>query len=70
MMENLCRGFGLGLEDAYNRVKWRERFKSWKEVSDHLEKRKMLTIMKGRSMLKNISIKNGSVYKKRTFLTP
>ena len=39
MMENLCRGFGLGLEDAYDRVKW-------KEVSDPLEKGKMLTIVK------------------------
>ena len=27
MMENLCRGLGLDLEDAYDRVKWRERVK-------------------------------------------
>ena len=44
MMENLCRGLGLVLEDGYDRVKWRER--SWKEVSDPLEKGKMLTIIK------------------------
>ena len=30
MMENLICGFGLGLEDAYDRVKWRERVRSWK----------------------------------------
>ena len=36
MMENLCNGLGLGLEDAYDRVKWRERVRSWKEVSDLL----------------------------------
>ena len=33
MMENLCRGFGLDLEDAYDRVKWREKVRSGKEVS-------------------------------------
>ena len=38
MMENLCRWFGLDLEDAYDRVKWREGLRSWKEVSDPLEK--------------------------------
>ena len=42
MMENFCRG----LEDGYDRVKWRERIRSWKEVSDPLEKGKMLTIIK------------------------
>ena len=46
MMENLCRGLGLVLKDGYDRVKWRERFRSWKEVSDPLEKGKMLTIIK------------------------
>ena len=46
MMENLCHKFGLDLEDAYDRVKWREKFRSWKEVSDPFEKGKMLTIMK------------------------
>ena len=44
MMENLCRGLGLVLEDGYDRVKWRDRVRSWKEVSDPLEK--MLTILK------------------------
>ena len=47
MIENLCRGLGLVLEDGYDRVKWRERIRSWKEVSDPLEKGKMLTIIKG-----------------------
>ena len=42
MMENLCRGLGLDLEDAYDMVKWRERVRSWKEVSDSLEEGKML----------------------------
>ena len=28
MIENLCRGLGLDLEDAYDRVKWRETIKS------------------------------------------
>ena len=46
MMENLCHGLGLVLEDGYDRVKWRERVRSWKEVSDPLEKGKMLTIIK------------------------
>ena len=46
MMENLCRGLGLVLKDDYDRVKWRERVRSWKEVSDLLEKGKMLTIIK------------------------
>ena len=46
MMENLCRGLGLVLEDGYDRVKWRKRVRSWREVSDPLEKGKMLTIMK------------------------
>ena len=46
MMENLCRGHGLVLEDGYDRVKWRERIRSWKEVSDPLEKGKMLTIIR------------------------
>ena len=46
MMKNLCLGFGLDLEDAHDRVKWRERVRSWKEVSDPLEKGKMLTIIK------------------------
>ena len=46
MMENLCRGLGLVLEGGYDRVKWRERIRSWKEVSDPLEKGKMLTIIK------------------------
>ena len=46
MMENLCRGLGLVLKDGYDRVKWRERVRSWKEVSDPLKKGKMLTIIK------------------------
>ena len=46
MMENLCRGLGLVFEDWYAKVKWRERIRSWKEVSDLLEKGKMLTIIK------------------------
>ena len=46
MMENLCRGPGLVFEDCYDRVIWRERVGSWKEVSDPLEKGKMLTIIK------------------------
>ena len=45
MMENLCRGLGLVLEDGYNRVKWKERVRSWKEVSDPLEKGKMMMVM-------------------------
>ena len=36
MMENLCCGLGLVLKDGYDRVKWRERVRSWKEVSDPL----------------------------------
>ena len=28
MMENLCRRFGLDLEDAYDRLKWRETVRS------------------------------------------
>ena len=35
----------MGRKDAYDRVKWRERVRSWKEVSDLLEKGKMLTII-------------------------
>ena len=46
MMEKLCRGLGLVFENAYDRVKCRERVRSWKEVSDFLEKEKMLTIIK------------------------
>ena len=46
MMENVCRGFGLVIEDGYDRVKWKKRVRSWKEVSDPLEKGKMLTIIK------------------------
>ena len=46
IMGNLCRGLGLGLEAAYDRVKWRERISSWKEVNDPLEKGIMLTIIK------------------------
>ena len=46
MMENLCRGLGLNLGNFYNRVKWKERVRSWKEVSDLLEKGMMLTIIK------------------------
>ena len=46
MMENLCRGLELLLENSYNRVKWREKVRSWKEVSELLEKGKMLTIIK------------------------
>ena len=46
MMENLCRRFNLDLENAYDRVKWRERVRSKKEVSEPLEKGKMLTIIK------------------------
>ena len=43
MMGNLCRGFGLDFEDAYDMVKYRERVRLWKKVSDLLEKVKMLT---------------------------
>ena len=46
IMEKLICGFGLELEEAYDRVKWRERVRSWKEVSGPLKKRKMLTIIK------------------------
>ena len=46
MMVNLCRGLGLDLENAYDMVKWRERVRLWKGVSDLLEKGKMLTIIK------------------------
>ena len=46
LMENLFRGLGLVLKNGYDRVKWRERVRSWKEVSDPLEKGKMLTIIK------------------------
>ena len=46
MMENLCRGLKSVLKDGYDRVKWRERVRSWKKVSDPLEKGKMLTIIK------------------------
>ena len=46
MMENLCRGLGLVFKDGYDRVKWRKRVSSWKEVSDPLKKGKMLTIIK------------------------
>ena len=46
MMEDLFRGLGLVLKDGYDRVKWRERVRSWKKVSDPLEKGKMLTIIK------------------------
>ena len=46
MMENLCRGLGLVLEDGYDKVKWKERVRSWKEVSDPLEKGKKLSIIK------------------------
>ena len=46
MMENLCRRFGLDLENVYDRVKWRERVRSWKKVSDPLQKGKILTITK------------------------
>ena len=46
MMENFCRGLGLVFEDGYKWLKWRERVRSWKEVSDPLEKVKMLTIIK------------------------
>ena len=45
-MENFCRGLGLDLEDAYDRMKWKERVRSWKKVCDTLEKREMLTIIK------------------------
>ena len=45
MMENLCRGLRLDLEDSYERVKG-ERVRLWKEVNDPLEKKKMLTIIK------------------------
>ena len=41
---NLCRKFGVGLGDAYD--KWRERVRSWKKISDSLEKKKVLTIIK------------------------
>ena len=34
MKENLCHGLEVGLEDVYDRVKWRERVRSWEEVSD------------------------------------
>ena len=43
MMENLCRGLGLVLEDGYDKVKWRVR--SWKEVSDLLDNNKMMTYL-------------------------
>ena len=46
MMENLCRELRLVFKDGYDRVKWRERVRSWKEVSDPSEKGKMLTIIK------------------------
>ena len=46
MMKNLCRALGLALENGYDKVKWRERVRSWKGVSDPLEKRKILTIIK------------------------
>ena len=46
LMENLSCGLGLVLKDGYDRVKWRERVRSWKEVSDPLEKGKMPTIIK------------------------
>ena len=46
IMENLCTGLGLVFKDGYDRVKWRERVGSWKEVNDLLEKEKMLTIIK------------------------
>ena len=45
-MENLCRGLGLVLKDGFDKVKWKKRVRSWKEVSDPLEKGKMLTIIK------------------------
>ena len=44
--EKLCCGLGLGLEDAYDRVKWRDGVKLWKKVSEVLEKGKILTITK------------------------
>ena len=46
MMENFCCEVGLGFENADDRVKYREKIRSWKEVSDSYEKRKMLTIIK------------------------
>ena len=46
MKENLFYGLGLVLEGGYNRVKWRERVRAWKKVSDPLEKGKRLTIIK------------------------
>ena len=46
MTENLCHWLELVLEDGYDRVKWKERVRSWKEVSDPLEKGKILTIIK------------------------
>ena len=45
MMENLCCGFELCLEDAYNKVKWKERVRPWEEVSEPLEKGKILAII-------------------------
>ena len=45
MMENFCCGLGLDLEDVMT-VKWRKSVRSWKEVSDPLEKEKMMTIIK------------------------
>ena len=46
MMENLCRWLDLNLENAYDKVIWRERVRSWKEESKPLKKGKMLTIIK------------------------
>ena len=46
MKENLRRGLGLVLKDGYDRVKWRERIRPWKEISDPLEKGKILTMIK------------------------
>ena len=40
LMENLCCGLWLDLQDAYDRVKWKKWAKSWKEVSDLLERKR------------------------------
>ena len=45
-MENRYHELGLDFEEAYDRVKWIKRVRSWKEVSNLLEKREMLAIIK------------------------
>ena len=45
MMENLCHELESDLKDAYDKVKWRERVRSWKEVSDPLEKEEIIILI-------------------------